>query len=133
MTTFSLREPNPGAWFSFDESDPAGGKICLRIMNSITLRNIRRAAVKPRVEYKHGQRFEFTDTDEDLISDMTWDYCIVDWTGLEDDDGKPIPCTKENKVFLMRENLQFQTFVMACMGILNEQAERRVADLEKNS
>jgi len=41
-------------------------------------------------------------TDNDLI-DFTWkkfNYCVVDWQGINDEDSKPLECNEENKKFI---------------------------------
>lgn len=136
-TVFNIKEPNPGVWFKFDEDDPESGEIAIRAVNQSKRAEIQRKSVKNRVEYKHGQRFQFTDTDEELFSQLLWTYTIVDWNGLEDEDGKPIPCTDENKLFLMQNNVGFSQFVGTCIEKMNELNEDRVktvaADLSKGS
>lgn len=131
-TKFSLKDPNPGIWFSFDDQDPESGSICIRVMNAAKLKEIRKLAIRDQVEYKHGQRFPFTKIDEDLMSDLTWDYCIVAWKKLEDDEGNPIECTKENKIKLMTENVGFQMFVQSCVTKVSEINEQYEVDREKN-
>lgn len=131
-TVFSLKDPNPGIWFKFDETDPESGEISIRAVNQAKRKEIHNATVKRKVEYKHGQRFEYQDADDDLFSEMLWDYVIADWTGLEDDDGKPIPCTKENKIFLMMNNVGFATFLGQCMETVNQDIEERMGAAEKN-
>lgn len=136
-TRFSMKDPNPGVWFKFDENDSESGEISIRPMNAAKRREIQKRCVKNRVEYKHGQRFEYTETNDELFSEMLWDYVIADWTKLEDDDGKAIPCTKENKCMLMLENVGFAQFVGNCMEIVNEDIEERMKatqeDLSKGS
>jgi len=132
MTTFSLKDPNQGAWFQFNENDPDSGEIQIRVINSARRSEMQKACVKPKVEYKHGQRFEFTQTNDELFSRMLWDYSIVSWVRLEDDDGKPIECTTDNKIFLMQNNVGFAQFVSKCLEILTETEENRVSMVEKN-
>ena len=136
-TIFSIKDPNPGVWFKFDEDDPESGEIAIRAVNQAKRAEIQRKAVKSRVEYKHGQRFQYQDTDEELFSQLLWTYTIVDWNGLEDEDGKPIPCNDENKLFLMQNNVGFSQFVGACIEKMNELNEDRVktvtADLSRGS
>jgi len=132
-TVFSLKDPNPGAWFKFDEEDPESGEISVRAVNQAKRKDIQNKTVKRKVEYKHGQRFEFQDSNEDLFSELLWDYVIADWKGLEDDDGKPIECTTANKIFLMQNNVGFAAFVGKCMELVNDGIEERVKVTEKNS
>ena len=42
------------------------------------------------------------DTSDD-ITDYTWkkfNYCVLDWKGLNDQDGTPLECTEENKQYI---------------------------------
>jgi hypothetical protein len=136
-TKFNLKDPNPGAWFKFNEDDPKSGEISIRAVNAAKRREIQKKCIKQKVEYKHGQRFEFTESDDDLFSEMLWDYVIADWHDLEDDDGKPIECTKENKIFLMLNNVGFALFVNECLEKVNDDLENRIKkeneDLSKGS
>ncbi|MBI5189959.1 MAG: hypothetical protein HZA22_04740 [Nitrospirae bacterium] len=51
------------------------------------------------------------EVDERKADEDRWDYQIPDWEGLVDAEGKPLPCTRENKVFLMRHYVPFAYFV----------------------
>ena len=119
-TTFNMTDPNPGIWFKFNPDDPESGEISLRPQNAEQRNKTRKKAVKDRVEYKQGQRFEVQDVDDELFSELVWDYSIVDWSGLVDDKGKQIECTTENKVFLMRNHIGFARFVAEKLGELSE-------------
>ena len=131
-TKFSIKDPNPGVWFKFNEDDPDSGEIRIRVVNSSKRQEIQKACVKRRVEYKHGQRFEVQDTNDELFSEMLWDYSIMEWNRLEDDDGKPIVCDTDMKVFLMQNNIGFAQFVSRCLELITEEEESRVATIEKN-
>jgi len=131
-TVFSIKDPNPGVWFKFDESDPESGEIRIRAMNNEQRKVLQKACNKKRVEYKHGQRFEVIDSKDDKFSEMLWDYCIVEWNGLEDDEGGPILCGPETKAALMQKNVGFSQFVGKCLEPLSEEEEDRVARIEKN-
>lgn len=128
-TRFSLVDPNPGVWFSFNEDDADSGRICVRVMNEAERRKIRKATTKKIL--KRGQWVE--DINDDKFSEMLWDYCIVDWEGLEDDAGKPIECSRENKLKLIREHVGFQFFVSTCIERVTEQIENQLEVVEKNS
>ena len=132
-TKFSLKDPNPGVWFKFNDEDPESGEICIRPVNAEKRAEIQKRTVKRKVEYKHGQRFEYVETDDDKFSEMLWDYVISDWTRLEDDDGKPIQCNTENKLFLMMNNVGFSQFVAVCTEKVNKGIEERFKATEKNS
>lgn len=132
-TRFSLKDPNPGVWFVFDEADPNSGRVCVRVMNPAKAQEIAKATGRKRVEYRNGQRFEVTDTDEEKRSRMLWDYSIVSWERLEDDEGKPIECTTDNKQKLMLEHIGFAAFIGNCIDKLNAEYESRREAVEKNS
>ena len=44
----NLKDLNPGTWFKFDEKDPESGSICLRVLNSGKLAEIRDKTIKDR-------------------------------------------------------------------------------------
>ena len=132
-TKFSLKDPNPGIWFKFDDDDPESGEIRIRPVNQDKRNEIQKKTVKNKVEYKHGQRFQFEEINDDLYSEMLWDYVIAEWNKLEDDDGKPIEDNTENKLFLMKHNVGFAQFVGACLIKANEIMEDRITVVEKNS
>jgi hypothetical protein len=132
-TKISIKDPNPGIWFKFNDDDPGSGEISIRAVNQARRLEMQKKTVKRKVEYKHGQRFEVTDIDDEMFSQMLWDYVIAGWKKLEDDDGQMIECTTENKVFLMQNNVGFATFVGQCMEKVNEGLEERLKDAEKNS
>jgi hypothetical protein len=131
-TVFSTKEPNPGAWFKFNDEDPGSGEIRIRAVNQAKRTEIQKKCVKPKTEYKNGQRFEFTDTNDTKFSEMLWDYTIVEWKNLEDDDGTPLVCDTETKMKLMLENVGFSQFVSNCLSILNDLEEERVAKVTAN-
>ena len=122
-TKLSMKDPNPGLWFKFDENDPESGDICIRTLNVEKRDEIRGKAVKKRVQFKHGQRFEIEETNDDLFSKLIWDYSIAEWTGLVDDDGADIECNVDNKVHLMRNHVGFASFVGDKMEELSERYE----------
>jgi hypothetical protein len=119
-TKFNMKDPNPGAWFKFDEDDPGSGRIRIRSLNIHQRNEIRKQCCKPKVDYHKGARFTYDDINEDLFSRLLWDYCLAEWTGLEDDDGDPIPCNTDTKADLMMKNPNFALFVNDCLEKLNE-------------
>jgi hypothetical protein len=131
-TRFSLTDPNPGVWFAFNDDDPETGRICIRVINGEKQQELRKRTVKKRIEYKHGQRFEYEDRDDEAYSRLLWDYVIMDWERLENDDGTSIECTAENKNKLMMANVRFGQFVGSCVEKVNALMEARTAEIEKN-
>jgi len=129
---FNMKDLNPGAWFNFDDDDPDTGKICVRVLNSGRLAEIRNTTIKTNVEYRGDKRFEFQDIDHSARDRIIWDYCIVDWVDLVDDDEAPIECTTDNKIKLMNEHVGFSLFVESCLDKLNAQNEINSEYSEKN-
>ena len=127
---FNLNELNPPAWF--DHPDHEGSRICVRVLSSADLEKINQKTTKEKVEYRRGQRFEVEKIDEQKRNRMTWEYCIVDWEGIYDEEGKEIPCTDENKVLLMQNAPTFTSWVADSLEQLNEDGLQRQEDAEKN-
>lgn len=129
---FNLEDLNPATTFQLDESNPDAGAIRLRIATAGLIDELRRKFVKTKPEYRSGQRYERTDVDHNGYDSGLWDYCIVGWDGVEDEKGKPIPCTAENKMLLMRESPDFADIVRNCMDVLQEEKARRTEAAAKN-
>jgi len=127
-----MKDLNPGTWFSFDESDEDSGKISIRTINQEKLAEIRDKTMKTEVEYKGDNRFEYIKTDNAKRDRIIWDYCIVDWQDLVDDDDIPIECTTENKIKLMNGHIGFSLFVESCLERLTKQNEIYAEYSEKN-
>lgn len=125
---FDLENLNPGTWF--DDGD--GGRICLRLLSPEEVTAIARKSIKKRVEYKHGSRFEYDEINDDLAFDLTFDACITDWEGQVTADGTDLPCTKENKLKLMRKSPAFAAMVKNNIEKLREAETVEKAEAEKN-
>ena len=132
MTIISMKDPNPGIWFKFDEDDPNTGEICIRAVNQKKRQDIQKKTQRKKVEFKHGGRFEVIDQNEELFMEMLWDYTIADWKGLLDDDGKPIECNTENKLYLMQNHVGFATFVGECIGKVSDMHEEKVSTVKQD-
>jgi hypothetical protein len=131
VTVIDLNEA-PGAWFDME----GGGRIQLRSVPPDAMRAIRKQTVKKRVDYPivagQPRRFEYEELDEDLQNELLWDYVIVAWENLFDRDGKPIPCTRENKVLAMNRSKVFSTFFNECLKKLLEDEAAVVEEASKN-
>lgn len=123
---FNLEELNPGTWF--DLGDDA--RICLRVSNKDLLSAINKKATKQKWDKRARQMV--TETDDELSFEMLHDYCVVDWEGIEDENGKPIECAKENKVALLSKSPLFLQLVSDCLKQLNEEMEERREQAQKN-
>lgn len=127
-------ELNPGTPFEME----GGGVVYLRVCAGDDLRDIRKKSVKKLKEYKkidgNLQRLTYEETDEDLQSQLVWDFCIVKWENLFADEAKtvPIPCTTENKLKLMGRSLVFSKFVGESLQTLRGELEVEEGVTEKN-
>ena len=130
----NLKDLNPGTWFKFDENDPESGSICLRVLNMEKLAEVRDRTVTTKVDYRGANRYESQKHNTGLRDSIIWDYCIVGWEGLVDDDENetPIPCNTEMKFKLMNGHVGFAAFVESCMEKLNKLNEIHAEYLEKN-
>ena len=127
-----------GTWFYFNDEKPDEGRICLRNPSFAEIEDVRQQTVTHEVEYKRLkkreplQRFEYDVIDSVKNLELLWDIQIVDWENVEDEKGKPLKCTRENKLRLFREEPAFLIFVGNCMEMLSEELPT-AEDLEKNS
>jgi len=129
MATFNLDDLNPGVEFEYEEG---GAKITLRVCAGDDYKVIRKQTTKKKVEFKNNQRHEYEVVDDDLQSRLLWDFCIVDWEGFFDVDGKTIPCNIDTKNLLMGKSLDFSKFVLDKIQELTETQEKTKEDEEKN-
>jgi len=125
-----LENINPGTWFDFSDGE---GRICLRICAIEDLELIRKQTRKKKIEYKRGQRFEYEEINNRLEDDKVWDFAIMDWKGVYDADDKEIKCTKENKIMLMRQSVEFANFIAKCLEDLEKIIGQENEEAEKNS
>ncbi|GAG19376.1 unnamed protein product [marine sediment metagenome] len=129
---FNMEDLNPGAWFYFNESDHDDGKILLRVLTTGKLSEIREKSMETKVEYHNSNRHEFMVANDALRDEIIWDYCIIEWENLDDDEGVPIECTTENKLKLMNNHPTFSSFIESCLTRLNSQMEMLSEYREKN-
>lgn len=102
---------NPYVRCYFDDDKPEEGFVELRTLTFEKITEIRKKTVKKRVEFKRQQRYEVEEVNERLRDELTWDYCIGDWSQVLDDQGQEIENTKENKLMLMGKSVAFSSFV----------------------
>ena len=132
MANFDFSNLNPGAWFDY----PDGGRVCVRAPSDEFMDDVRKKTTKVEVEFKTAkkygplQRLEHTDVDTDLMKEMIWDYSIVGWTGFKSGD-TDIPCTKENKLKLMKGDPRFYSFIDNCVDFLTPTTEAKAAKAEE--
>ena len=106
-----MKFTNTGKKFYFDKGNPDEGWVIIRVASPQILEQI-----------------ELDNPIEQDKNERLWDYVIVDWENVEDDDGK-VECTRENKVNLMRTSPVFLAFVNKFLNSLNAEYKEI---LEKN-
>jgi len=109
----NFNSDNSGTWFYFDEADHDAGGVCLRECSSEKYEEIERLTVKHKKKVKRGIAYDDPDVNESLANKLRWDYCIVDWKGIQLD-GQTMACTKENKWKLVKVT-DFLKFVATCL------------------
>ncbi|MBI9110298.1 hypothetical protein [Maridesulfovibrio ferrireducens] len=127
-----MNDLNPGTKFYFNENKPKDGCIYLRRLDSEEGKRINKACTTKKIEYKKGQRFAFEEFDDSKFDLLFYDYVIVSWEGLEDEDGTPIPCTAKNKKTLAMKSLVFQKILADAMDKLEEAHIEQEEATEKN-
>jgi hypothetical protein len=125
---FNLNDLNPGTWFDYEN----GSRVCLRVCAVDDTKNIRKQTTKKKIEFKNNQRVIYDEVNEELESQLVWDFCIVDWEKFFDSRGNSIPCNKEMKLLLMGKSLKFSNFVNEKIKILADLVSENAEDEIKN-
>jgi hypothetical protein len=141
-----------GDWFAFfesrisekgevvyDEPKSDAGRVCLRspssMMEQLRAQRIRKFefVLNPttRSMERVGYYEELTPEAAKIEREDIWDYAIVDFTGFEDPDGNPIPCTRENKIKLMALPV-FDRFIGRGLRLLSSAGLKAREAAEKN-
>jgi hypothetical protein len=91
-----------GAWVD-DIPDVQGLRLKVRGSNNADWRRLQAKLMDavPRKK-KIGGRID-PDEQDRVISSCLLNCCLLDWDGLEDDDGKPIPYSKQMAIKLLNE------------------------------
>lgn len=145
MTVFKESQlEDPGTWFPYFSSrfdvgqkkfvydDPVPGAARFRIRSSVPFHMKRQSLQKRRSEYvlnTHTKMMERVSYPEDPPPEQVlqeredlYDYVVTGIEGAKWDDGRPIECTRENKLKLFI-NDEFDRFVGKCLTMLAERAE----------
>jgi len=129
-----LEKLNSGTWFDLD----GGGRICLRVCAGDDYRAILDQVVKRKSEVvfdpKTGRphRLSSEQTDERKLTELLWDFCIVDWVKIYDVKGETVPCNKEMKLLLMGRSPTFFAMVNSHLDRLRTIEKQEAEELEKN-
>lgn len=129
-----LNDMNPGVFFSWpnNKKDDEGG-ITLRILPNEMIDEINDLATEKKKKFRGGTAYDDIKVNKELIDELTWDYCIVKWSDLQDKNGEEIPCTKENKLIMINKHVKFSLFVAECLEKLQEFEKEEEEKEEKNS
>jgi len=133
VTVFDVNE-QPGEWFNL----PGGGRVKIRTIAPEDWREIQRSTVRKgqpeyvKLEGKY-QRFQADIEDKEVQMEMIWDKTILDWDGILDREGNPIPCEYEWKARLMlMRSPSFRDFYNEKIAALMEAEAGEKAASEKN-
>jgi len=124
------KRPTPGTWFQFPGDE---AKLCLRLLTGFRVRQIERETQTISYTYNSGTRFEDVVIDHEGRQARVWDETIVDWSGIADEAGKPLPCDRASKTLLMSQSVAFSNFYLDRMVELGRALAAEEAEEEKNS
>jgi len=124
---------------TYDDPKPGTGRVCIRDMGpfwrerqrnrkkkSEFVRNPSTRAME-RVEY-----YPQTAEEEAQEREDAFDYAITDFEDFFDAKGKPIKCTKENKIRLLAIPV-FDRFIARCFELQQNASKIQAKVTEKNS
>jgi hypothetical protein len=120
-----------GAWVT-DVPDMEGLRLKVRGSNNADWRRLQNKLLEaiPRKRRMSG-RLDVDDTDR-ITESLLLNTCLLDWDGLEDDDGKPIPYSKEMAHKLIYEK-EYRAFRDAVAWAANNVAQQISDDLKETS
>lgn len=122
----NMANPNPGVWFDYPD-DPDKGRICLRLTDEDRREQIEEMTARKVRKTFRGGAYTDEEVNKKKRSELDWDYKIVDWENTKDENGVDIPCTTENKFFLIRNIPAFkfmvEGFLVELLSIDQEEAE----------
>jgi len=127
-----LKNPNPGTKCILHGED-GDAEITLRTCSPQIVSQIRQQFVAKKREFIDGRVYEYADVDEVGTASLMYCYCIVDWKGVLDSEGNPIPCTDEMKKTLMDVSPRFFKFIVDKVDELTKAEANLMAEKEKNS
>jgi hypothetical protein len=122
-----------GAWVG-NIPELTGLRLRVRGANNKDWRRIQSKLIEgvPRKK-RVGGRMD-PDEQDRITAILLRETCLLDWDGLEDDDGKPLPYSKEmaGKLLSDPQYAKFREGVMWAASIVAEQTEAEVEDDAKN-
>jgi hypothetical protein len=126
--SLNMKELNPGIlfhWPSNDDTEEHG--IRIRSLNNAKSKEFIKEATLIDTEYEGAKPVKKETFDSDIYNSLMYDYCIVSWTGIIDENtGEYLPCTRENKIKLMEEHPAIASMVNTAIAICA--SERAIKD-----
>jgi len=123
------------AWVEY-ENEKVRCKFKLRALDRRAIQELRKKAIKKKYIATPAGRQVVEDVDDELFDSLVFDYIIVDWEDIIDDEGKKLPCTKENKLMVVNSVPNLSNWLldeaMALFETLSRQKEEELKNL-KNS
>lgn len=124
---------------TYDDPKPGTGRVCLRDMSAF-LRKKQRSrkkeyAVVLNTKTRGMEKIESTEQtgeEEAQERDDLYDYAIMGLENFFDAKGKPIKCTKENKLKLLAIPV-FDRFIARCFELQQNASKIQAKVAEKNS
>lgn len=117
-----------GAWVD-DVPDMAGLRLKVRGSSNKDWRRLTSKLLDkvPRKK-RHGSRID-TEEAENITNRCLLETCLLDWEGLTDDEGKPLPYSKEMAEKLLLDP-QYRRFRDACLEAANLVSNQNADDVE---
>jgi hypothetical protein len=120
-------DPLPDVWVElrpttafFEERNKGRARKVEHILNPKT-RQMERISYYP----------ELTGEEQAKELEDAYDYAILNFVGFTDKAGNDIPCTRENKIKMMRVPV-FSRFVMRCLKVIGASEAEAAKEEEKN-
>jgi len=126
-----------GTWFPIPD-DPDEARFLLTVLTPIQYRVLNsKADGEKQVEYHENddgvtQRFEYYDRNEELYNELLYKTCILNWEGIQNDDGTEFPYSPENCIELMKDDPVLAQFVTDSLRELNRVVRDRQKATTKN-
>ncbi len=126
-----LTDPDPATRFYFDPEDESRGWVEIRIPAPEKLTKVDKLTTKKTMKYRGGQNYQIEEVNTPMRNRLLWDEFISNWGGIEDENGKEVKCTTDNKEKLMKTHVKFAAFVGRKIEELSE-GMAQFEDVEKN-
>lgn len=106
----------------------------LRPLGKSDAQRIRQPFVTMRFDPRSHQKVEadLTPEQSEALSAEIIDHILVDWRGYVQDDGSPLPCSREHKLLLAeRDSLRVKALFQLARSVQEQRAEDRAASFRR--